>query len=827
MKGPGRASSRAAISVCGLLLVGVASSASAQSGRDADPAAPLVGKPPALTGPSLPAWALKDMPSAGSLFSLIETIPPDVIANRIDGGGMYAGTSAHIGAHGSSWTQTLFRVGDINITDPDGSGTPLALPGVLEWESVDVNTGIPGADVNTPGIVVNLTPRRPSTTWIRQVELSGAPPLLQAGREVTTPPAIARLNSYANGSVLLSGPIRDRLGVVFAGTYTRAARLERTNPTSLDGSIGSAFAHLVYAVSPRDEVRTVLWAQRSTTPVDHLLIFQRPGAQESATSLSAQATWERRGVAGAPSWRGYAALSARRRAAEDEPAPVLSIERLHDSPPWEQVYPGSGTDRSWQLGATMKPARFELFNRPHDTSVGIDLSGGSASQDGWFNGQIGELMNGVPARVWQFSSPGSASRWQQTTIAAYAADRVVLRPRLIGTMGLRIEHIGGSANGAANGVSWTNLLPRLGWRWALTEDGRLTWFTDYGRYGYQIRLRDLAYGDPSAATANVYKWNAPIGTTLPQAPAIGALVKRWGPGTGGKPDFSVLAPDVERPHMNEIVTGFEFHPSPAWMARVSGIARLDKGLLALTNRGVPFSAYTTSMVIDPGVDIAGGTTTQPLPIHNRPASTFGADQYLLTNGPEGQASFTGVDVAARAVTGRLVILAGGTAGRSEGWASSRGFHYDENDVTVLGEVFADPNASTYAKGRTFTERGYTLHLSGAYRFAHDIGLGVAARYQDGQHFSRMVVAPDLNQGPEMVRAFANGETRFTYVCTVDARLQKGFDVSGHRIDAIVDVFNLLNFRNEVEEVTVTGPTSRQVSAIQPPRALHVGARFGF
>lgn len=265
----------------------------------------------------------------------------------------------------------------------------------------------------------------------------------------------------------------------------------------------------------------------------------------------------------------------------------------------------------------------------------------------------------------------------------------------------------------------------------------------------------------------------------------------------------------------------------AWVARLSAIARIDKGLLALTNRGVPFTAYTTSMVIDPGVDVVGGTTVQPLPIYNRPTSTFGADQYLVTNSGDRHTTFTGVDVVVRATTARLLFLMGGTAGRSEGWASNRGFDYDENDATLLGEVFVDPNANTFAKGRTFTERGYTLHMSGASQFAHDLRLGVAARYQDGQHFSRMVMATGLNQGPELVRAFANGQTRFTFTCTVDTRLQKGFDVGGRHAVAFVDVFNLLNLGLEVEEVTVTGPTSRMTSAVQPPRALHLGLRFGF
>ena len=114
-----------------------------------------------------------------------------------------------------------------------------------------------------------------------------------------------------------------------------------------------------------------------------------------------------------------------------------------------------------------------------------------------------------------------------------------------------------------------------------------------------------------------------------------------------------------------------------------------------------------------------------------------------------------------------------------------------------------------------------------YRFPQDLRLGIVARYQDGQHFARLVIVPGLNQGPEAIRAFANGRTRFTYSMTIDARLQKGFTIGGGRFDLIADAYNLLNRAKEVEEFPVTGPTSRLTAAVQPPRAIHLGMRFVF
>ncbi len=127
----------------------------------------------------------------------------------------------------------------------------------------------------------------------------------------------------------------------------------------------------------------------------------------------------------------------------------------------------------------------------------------------------------------------------------------------------------------------------------------------------------------------------------------------------------------------------------------------------------------------------------------------------------------------------------------------------------------------------FTERGYTIKTSGSYQFAHDVTFGLIGRYQDGQHFARLVILPGLNQGIEAVRAFRNGRTRFTFSMTVDARLQKAFTIGTRRLTAILDAYNVFNQALEVEEFSVTGATSRLTSAVQPPRVIQLGIHIPF
>jgi hypothetical protein len=102
------------------------------------------------------------------------------------------------------------------------------------------------------------------------------------------------------------------------------------------------------------------------------------------------------------------------------------------------------------------------------------------------------------------------------------------------------------------------------------------------------------------------------------------------------------------------------------------------------------------------------------------------------------------------------------------------------------------------------------------------------RYQDGQPFSRLAIFTTLNQGPEVLMAYANGRpTRFTYISTTDVRLQKAVAFGSGQVTLIVDAFNVFNIGREVEEYVLTNAAFRSVSAIEPPRTIRVGLRFAF
>jgi hypothetical protein len=778
---------------------------------------PSQDRPP--LGASFTVDALGALPTSASLFPLLSSVA-DVIADRIDTGGLSAGSPAREGAHGSSWTQTTYRVGDADITNLSGTGTPLLMPGIDVWERVDVATGMMPIDVNAPAMAVTLTPRRPAASMMRAIELFGSPGFANAGSATTTPPTLARLNSGARANLFLAGPVRQGLGALLSATWIRSSYSERDSTAALTGSLASAFANVTSTPKPGDEIRIIGWAQRTSDAIPHHVAFNNTTDSQQVAGLHFQAAWQRQ-LADNGGLRVFGAYTLAHRSTDLVAPGVIVVERLRDGPVPTLLDPGIGTDSSWALGA-----RLNRTGGAHHLLGGVDLSGGSSRVQSAFSGRVGELLNGLPARVWDFSDPAQPSDWRERSLAAFISDRVAIAPRVTVDGGLRFEAINGSAAGHDGTISWLSLLPRAGIHWTMLNFWELGAFGSYGRYGHRLPLNDLAYGDPTAPTANIYRWNATT-AGVPQQSAIGPLVQRLGPGTGGVAGFSSIDPGLKRSYLDEAVLGFDARPSPRTFLRIAAIGRRETNLVSVVDVGVPESSYTTIGVPDNGIDVMGTQDDQILTFYNRSPATFGADRYLLTNPAGDEASFVGADMIGTVHTQKFFFFLGLTAGRSEGIAANRGYGPLENDDGVIGEAYVDPNALGHAQGRTFTERGYTIKTAATYTFAHDTTFGIIGRYQDGQHFARLVILPGLNQGAEAVRAFRNGRTRFTFEMTVDARLQKGLTIGGRRADLIVEAYNLFNEYLEVEEVVVSGPTSRVKTASQPPRALHFGIRIPF
>ncbi|HUR19385.1 MAG TPA: hypothetical protein VMZ90_01165, partial [Vicinamibacterales bacterium] len=303
----------------------------------------------------------------------------------------------------------------------------------------------------------------------------------------------------------------------------------------------------------------------------------------------------------------------------------------------------------------------------------------------------------------------------------------------------------------------------------------------------------------------------------------GVLVSRKG---WGQPVASI-DPNLRAPRTLERTVGFELRFGQVLTFRSTAIWRDQTDLLASVNTGVPALSYRILYVLDQYTDWISAEDDRLLAVYDRLPASFGKDAYLLTNPAGEKATYEGLEFTWKLTTRPLLALFGVTAYRTATWAGDLGFRALENDPGIIGDRWENPNAQPVVQGRYFFDRAYVAKLSASYRAPKDIRLAFSARYQDGQPFSRIVVAPDLAGGAEMIHAYRIGQTRFTYTLTLDVRIAKDFTIGGRRSSVFVDVFNATRHLNEVEEDILTTPAFRRSTAMQPPLAARLGFRIGF
>ena len=753
------------------------------SGQSPMPSQPLLGT-------TLTADVLRELPAAGNPFTILDAIQTEAISDRFVAAGLNTATPPRVGGLLNSWTQTQIRFGDVAITDARTGGTPLMLPLAPFFSRVSVLTGAMPVDDDASALSMTIEPLAPATSWQRVVAGSGTGgPLVAGGNGIA--PLVDRVDRFGAGSVAVSGPLSPRTGFAAAGSIVS----QGLGPAN---RVISGLAHLSFAPSTTDNARAIGWIQRVTT-----------GAFED-TGIHTQGAWQHR-LADRAHWRLFAGYTERKRTVSPVSRSVV-VDSLTSDPVSDLFNRGEGTSRRWTIGARIGSASDSRI-----PSIGFDLDNARARIISSGIGQIRELVDGTPARVWTATAPSPTDFRQMSRFAAFVNEHVS-SGRLTLDAGMRLDRTDGAADAAASGIEWTTLLPRALLEFQWTKKAGVVVSAGYRRSAYQLPLDVLAIGDPAAPTADVARWT---GTT------IGPSIARVGPGTGGDAAFSRIDPSLERPVTDELVLAIRARPFEHVEVELARVAKRETSLLSLVDDGVPFSRYTSFFVADPSyVAATAGPFDRPIAeVFNRPANAYGQDRYLLTNFDGEAAKSWALELNVRASSERITFLAGGALTWADGQAAAIGYLPTENDQNVLGNLMVDANRDSFARGQLFQDRSHVVKMAGVYRFANRVTVGAIARYQDGQPFARLVAVQGLTQGPTLVRAYRNGGAAFTYTGTLDVRLQKTWTAGKGEMTIGLDVYNLPHMGKEVDEYVVAGPRFRTPTAIQPPRTALISARL--
>lgn len=776
----------------------------------------VVGRHRIGEGADFDARLLRDLPVADNLWSLVETAAPFVVVDRMDTGGLGLGRAGLLGARGESWGLTTVVVDGLPVRLPTQSGR-LAFAGGLETVSaVSVSSGLAPIDVETPGVVLDLAMRRPGSSWQGEVDLSGTTPGMVGVNALPHAPSVGRMDGWRSGVLAAGGPVADRTGLFLSAASSRADFFERDQPWMSSATSSTVSAHVVANPSDRDQLRIIASRDRIEHPFDGRAQLADRQVDETGRFLRVQAAWDHVGRAG---WARTLSLGMQHNRWHPDVAPGLqggTVDRVLDG-----VVPAPPANRA----RAQWDARFDTsvaartFGLASHWRGGATLRRTTATADVVLLPTVAESVAGLPARVWQPVAPGSSSHRALTEVGVFANDSVMLARTVTLDVGLRADIARGTTRGGGE-LAWNAVSPRLSVQW---KPSIVTVFGGVGRYTGGHALSMLTFGDPGEATWDVRRWDDADADSRFVDGEAGVLVARAGRGAG----VASIDPDLRTPRTTEWTVGGEIRPGAHSTIRGAIIIRRQRDLIGVVNDGVPASSYRLYHVPDINADEGSAADDQLLPIYERLPESFGRDALRLTNPAGDGVAYDGIELAYEFRSPRWFMLFGATAYRTVGWGGALGYNADENDQLVPGDRYWNPNALDDDAGRLFFDRAYVGKWVVAYRGPGDIRYAVVTRYQDGQPFTRFVVAPDHAAGPEIVQAYAMGRTRFTFTGTIDARIEKGFAVRGARASIRLDAFNLGNLANEVEEDVMSGASFRLSSAVQPPRTLRLGVRFEF
>ena len=788
---------------------------------------------------------LQRLPTARNLWVVLESQQAGVVTDRIDIGGLKSGVPARFGGHGTSWTQNVYRLDGLDLTDPYSGDQPLFYPDFDALEALEVSTAAHSAAVGAPGVALSLVPRQGGDASQGTAQLYYQGDRTQ-GDDV--PPAKRRLGvrspehfrSFLSGGLQLEGPLLQKRARFFLSLSAQDfSKYPHDVSRPADTTLVSAFSNLTWTIS-RHRLGLLWTGQVLNNPhlgasarvppestLDQTRRYNVAQVRDDVTLTSSLALEAR---------LGYAHATTDNRLQGDS-LPQSGLELFHGfrsgaAPLLEEAARTRASFAAAIRGSSdfRAPAGLE---RP----LRLEYRAGLAWEEAWSASEFDAVddlnlafFGGEPFAVLLLNTP-SATRQRLRHLSLFAESRSEWPGRLALALGLRLQASSGwLRRGEDRALEWTILSPRAGL--VVPIGGRLAFRASYARYAHQLLGSHLDFQDPMALSGRRVRWHDVNGDRQFQTGEEGGVLRTF----GGL--YSSVDPALEPPVTREVVVGADLHAGRGIDVSVTAFDRYESRLLETVNTGVPFSSFSPVRLVDRGGDdVAGTADDRVVTVYEQSRETLGRDRYLLTNPPGFRDSYQGVEVVARSrdAAARLFVQVSAAAFKIVGMASQDD-ESQEYDQGVVGRLFDDPNTLLEADNRLFFDRAYLGKVALAYRLPWGLEAGCVAKYYDGLPFGRKLIVAGLNQGPFYVFGTPRGNRnvglnghRVEYNATLDAGLEKRVALGRRLLRLRLDGFNVLNATNNVRESDVGGPSfnTRVPLEIQAPRVFRLGLRYEF
>jgi hypothetical protein len=778
---------------------------------------------------------IERLPTAHSVWSLVENQDFSATTNRIDVGGFWSTIPALFSARGAcSWTQNVYLLNGFDVSDPVWTGTPLLIPDVFALRFSSLGNAAHPAEAVHPGAAFDLIPAEGTAGFHGRVSgfyldkrLSSTnltPALAAEGITETN-----RLNRLSDFNLQLSGPLGHPRWRFFSSWTSQSASRDMAQFDPEDESrLASGLIHItrdgdagrlrllwtgqavsqptsgagrgvaLEATSEKNDIHNVLQVILESTP-------RSRSSYRLGLSLARSDQKKRYPFAGRP-----------------DPYRVEIFEDLsRTAAPWDS------TDGRTKIAAAFDGRTLVLSPRTlsHELRYGIQLrfADGASNlrmKDGFFL----RFADGVPSEV--VTGPASTSpRESSAEFSAYVEETLIAPGGLSLSLGGHV--LGTYGRNPSADIRWLHVSPRvsvsLPFSRRRTSDLRIS----AARYYHTLPLNYLSWGNPEAPGFLAYAWEDRNGDGRYSPEERGSLLRKEGP------RYGAIDSGIRRPFTDEFLIALVFDFGRGWLFSAAGYLRESRDLVETANVGVPFSAYTPVLIEDFGDDRIPGTHDDlDFTVYSQKPDTLGLDAYFLGNPGRDRRSSTskGFDVVVvKRPTSRSLFFLALTATEAYQKTSPGNTEW-ENDDGVVGALDDNPNAAINARGRPRFDRAYTGRLGCSLALPLGFSAGAVIKYYDGQPFARYIKVLGFPQGAFLIQAHPRGVARYEFNLTVDLRLEKRLRF-GHlgtlRVSA--DVFNAFNQHLATEENPWTGPEFplRFATEIESPRVARLGLTFAF
>jgi hypothetical protein len=377
-------------------------------------------------------------------------------------------------------------------------------------------------------------------------------------------------------------------------------------------------------------------------------------------------------------------------------------------------------------------------------------------------------------------------------------------------------------------ATFNTLVPRVALIYDVFGTARTALKASWGRFATNPAASIAALVNPIRVSTTKYAWDANV---LTANPAIGAAritpayVATLQPIFGGAQlTPTTVDPQLQDSYTDEYTLGAEQEIAGNVRAHVTFVRKRQQNTFGRYDRLRTLSSSSPVAVLDPGPDGI------PLSADDRSITVWetgvppGITDYYLNNKPIGDTYGT--------------VEAGITRRMSDNWQLTSGVDWTKRNLS--SEFSEEPNTMFWNSNNIQTT-GWTFKAMGSYQFKHGVLISVSYNAMKGEPYGRLFTVTEqflrladpgrttpLVQGNMSIVAEPIGTYYLPALNVVNLRAQKEFVIKdAHRLDLMVNFFNLTGAETVTDVVETTHRAFRQPTTTITGAVVRFGARYTF